>query len=91
MSATVSENQGNSQFASLLNDPHLLYGVECIRKSLADRGEPTAPAQSNLLKELREYFYRGMLRLSAASFSLKKDNSLPAADTAILEQDVEAL
>ena len=30
-----------------------------------------------------------MLRLSAASFSLKKDNSLPAADTAILEQDVQ--
>jgi len=43
MSATVSENQGNSQFAPLLNDPQLIYGVERIRKSLADRGEPTAP------------------------------------------------
>lgn len=35
MSATGSENQGNSRFASLLSDSQLLYGVQRIRKSLA--------------------------------------------------------
>jgi hypothetical protein len=88
MSATDSGNTQEQQSA-LLADARLREGLARIRHSLVARGEPINTTQPNPIKELDEYFYRAVLRLSAASFTLKNCGTLPEPETTILQLDVQ--